>query len=223
MGPVMDGAGLSGADGSPYDTEGSLHRGDGTRQRILEAALQVLGDVGCAQFSVQKVARTAGVYQGNITYYWPRRRDLVRAVAVRVAENYRRAVVAALEGTTGRPAAQLEHVISMMVHGDEDRLQARVLPELWALANTDAEVAQVVARTHDDVMELLLDALGIVEDDPRHPEVVGVLLLIGAAIQGARALHGHRGLDDPVLVQVKRAIVSHHVRLMATALGEVAG
>ena len=55
----------------------SLEVAEGTRERILEAALVVLRDVGHGQFSVQKVAREAGVFQVNITYYWPRRRDLV--------------------------------------------------------------------------------------------------------------------------------------------------
>jgi AcrR family transcriptional regulator len=72
----------------------SLEVAEGTRERILEAALVVLRDVGHGQFSVQKVAREAGVYQGNITYYWPRRRDLVLALAVRVVDDYRRTLLA---------------------------------------------------------------------------------------------------------------------------------
>jgi AcrR family transcriptional regulator len=77
----------------PLSTSPREGIGDGTRERILEAALAVLRNVGHGQFSVQKVARQAGVYQGNITYYWPRRRDLVLALAVRVVEDFRRAFV----------------------------------------------------------------------------------------------------------------------------------
>jgi AcrR family transcriptional regulator len=57
---------------------------------VLYAGVEVLRTVGHGQFSVQKVARAAGVYQGNVTYYWPRRRDLVLALAVRIVEDYLR-------------------------------------------------------------------------------------------------------------------------------------
>ena len=85
----------TGGDGAATSGEQTVV---GARERVLEAALVVLRDVGYGQFSVQKVAREAGVYQGNITYYWPRRRDLVLALAVRIVDDYRAAFVAGFHG-----------------------------------------------------------------------------------------------------------------------------
>jgi AcrR family transcriptional regulator len=193
---------------------------DDTRERILDAALTVLRDVGHGQFSVQKVARQAGVYQGNITYYWPRRRDLVRALAVRIVEDYRRSFLAgvSLGLTDGAPTDRAEELVRAMVEDATSPDRVRLLPELWSIANADPEVALAVTRCYEEVTELLLVTLGAGPDRSCSTEVRRVLFLIGIAVQGLTAVHGHRGAGDPVLSAVSEAVVGLHGPLLAAAL-----
>lgn len=191
---------------------------DGTRERILDAAVEILREVGYGHFSVQKVARRAGVYQGNITYYWPRRRDLVLALALRVIEEYRSTCLTSLDTGSGSSAARAEAVVRAMVDEAVQPERVRILPELWSMANTDPEIARAVIRSHDDVLDAMLDALGVEHTSAARPAVQQVLLLVGAAIQGLTAVHGHRGADDPLLGLVRSAIVTHHADLIAHAL-----
>lgn len=51
------------------------------RTRILEAALSLLADHGVTELTQPKVARLAGVRQSHLTYYFPTRADLMKAVA----------------------------------------------------------------------------------------------------------------------------------------------
>ncbi len=51
------------------------------RQIILEAGLSILREEGLAGFTQPKVAAKAGLRQGNLTYYFPTRTDLLAAVA----------------------------------------------------------------------------------------------------------------------------------------------
>lgn len=192
--------------------------GDGTRERILDAAVEVLGEVGYGHFSVQKVARRAGVYQGNITYYWPRRRDLVLALALQVIGEYRSTCLAALDGATASDAGRAEAVVRAMVDEAVQPARVRILPELWSMANTDPEIARAVIRSHDDVLEAMLDALGVDRTDRAGSAAHQVLLLVGAAIQGLTAVHGHRSPDDPLLLLAKDAVVTRHAELIADAL-----
>ena len=191
---------------------------DDTRERILEAAVEVIREVGYGNFSVQKVARRAGVYQGNITYYWPRRRDLVLALALRVIEDYRSTCLTSLDGASGPSGRSAEVVVRAMVEEAVQPERVLVLPELWSMANADPEIARAVIRSHDEVLGAMLAALGVEGEDKARPAVVQVLLLVGAAIQGLTAVHGHRGPDDPVLRLVKDAIVTHHAELITAAL-----
>jgi AcrR family transcriptional regulator len=51
------------------------------RHIILEAGLAILREEGLAGFTQPKVAAKAGLRQGNLTYYFPTRTDLLAAVA----------------------------------------------------------------------------------------------------------------------------------------------
>jgi len=196
---------------------------EGTRDRILDAAIRVLRDVGHGQFSVQKVAREAGVYQGNITYYWPRRRDLVLALAVRVVEEYRRTFLARCTPEELAGSSHASVLIERMIADAVSEDRVRLLPELWSLANADPEVARLISVTYDDVTSELLAALGVPDGHPRHGTVRRALLATGMAVQGLTAVHGHRAAGDPVLAAAREVLAAVHVPLLAGALADAPG
>lgn len=51
-----------------------------TKQKILNAALNVLMENGFPALTQTRVAEVAGVSQGNLTYHFPTRTDLLKAV-----------------------------------------------------------------------------------------------------------------------------------------------
>jgi AcrR family transcriptional regulator len=51
-----------------------------TKEKIIDAALQVLLDGGFSALTQTRVAEVAGLGQGNLTYHFPKRSDLLRAV-----------------------------------------------------------------------------------------------------------------------------------------------
>jgi AcrR family transcriptional regulator len=190
---------------------------DDTRERIIASAIAVLADVGHGQFSVQKVARHAGVYQGNVTYYWPRRRDLVLALAVRVADEHRRTFLARFDAVGAEAVPRSESIVRAMAEDAVAPERVRLLPELWSMANADPEIARAVVRCQDTMVDVALEHLGAsgrscVED------VRSVLLLVVAAISGLTAVVGQRGPDDPVRVSLVEAVVGLHAPRLAEAL-----
>ena len=216
MGAVMDKGGTTlAASGGPSAT---VVERDGTRERILDAALAVLREVGHGQFSVQKVARSAGMYQGNITYYWPRRKDLVLALATRVVNDYRRTFMARLDLLAVTPEQRARSLIQVMVMDAIAPERVRVLPELWSMANADPEIAEAVTRCYEDVTDALLELLGAGPGRACSQEVRRALLLAGVAVQGLTAVHGHRPATDPVLATVTAALIELHVPLLERAL-----
>ncbi len=56
------------------------------RERILDAAVDLLAKHGPRALAQPQVAREAGVPQGHLTYYFPKKLDLVLAVAGRMRE-----------------------------------------------------------------------------------------------------------------------------------------
>jgi len=51
------------------------------RERILDAAVRVLSREGAKSLAQPQIAKEAGVPQGHLTYYFPKKIDLVRGVA----------------------------------------------------------------------------------------------------------------------------------------------
>ena len=51
-----------------------------TRSNILQAARRLFNEQGFEQVTMRKIASEAGVGVGNVTYYFPRRQDIVSAL-----------------------------------------------------------------------------------------------------------------------------------------------
>ena len=71
---------------SKRDVRASARPGSQVRERILDAAVGLLSKHGPRALAQPQVAREAGVPQGHLTYYFPKKLDLVLAVAGRMRE-----------------------------------------------------------------------------------------------------------------------------------------
>src|SRR6266496_237378 len=74
----------------------------GIRERVLNAAVGILRAGGIQGLSQVQVARRARVRQSHLTYYFPRRHDLVEAVAVRFIDG----IVGGLQEAAAGSAAE---------------------------------------------------------------------------------------------------------------------
>jgi AcrR family transcriptional regulator len=107
------------------------------RELILRAALGVLRDEGLGSFSQARVAARAELRQSHLTYYFPTRADLLRAVAERgVAERIEALRVIETAGSADGKVRCLAHVLA-------DPAQTRVLVALTQCADTDPGVREV--------------------------------------------------------------------------------
>lgn len=72
------------------------------RDRILEAAERVVGDVGAARLTLDVVAQAAGVSKGGLLYHFPSKESLLGALAQRYVHNMDRCIeVAKLDLQSG--------------------------------------------------------------------------------------------------------------------------
>ena len=113
----------------------------GARERILDAALEVLKSDGYAGLSLAKVAARAGENKALISYHFGSRQGLVAAAARELGESITSEILDGLEDA---------QTVEEVVHG--------ALDGLWRLLERDARVARVY---------LDLNAVSVVEDDVR--------------------------------------------------------
>jgi AcrR family transcriptional regulator len=153
-------------------------RSRATRQRLLEAAVESLAEVGYAATTVSVVATRAGVSRGAAQHHFPTRADLFAAAveymtSVRLAEIREQA--AALPSGPGRTEA----IVGMLADVYTGPLFRAAL-HLWVAASTEDALRQQIVRLESHVgrqaHRALLEVLEVSERTPGVRETVqGVL------------------------------------------------
>ena len=115
------------------------------RERVLEAAERVVGDIGAARMTLDAVAQAAGVSKGGLLYHFPSKESLLSALAQRYVDSMQMCIDAAKGGLTGDQAQQLKACI-VGILGDDPRTKA-MGAALLAAAASDLTLLEVI-REH---------------------------------------------------------------------------
>ncbi|RZT14884.1 TetR family transcriptional regulator [Kribbella sp. VKM Ac-2569] len=189
-------------------------RSRATRQRLLEASVESLAEVGYAATTVSVVAARAGVSRGAAQHHFPTRADLFAAAVeymteVRLAEI--RAQAAALPSGAGRTEA----IVGMLADVYTGPLFRAAL-HLWVAASTEEALRQQIVRLESHVgrqaHRALLEVLDISERTP------GVRETVQGVLDMARGL----GLADLLTDDSarRRGVVRQWSRILDQALRE---
>jgi AcrR family transcriptional regulator len=123
--------------------ERTLEESGGVRERILAAATDVLRTHGIQGLSQLHVAREAGVRQSHLTYYFPKREDLVEAVAMRFIDHAFGGIGALTAGAaTDDRVATLRRMAAMVADAGHMRMFTSVIIE----ADRDPKLRAAVVR-----------------------------------------------------------------------------
>jgi AcrR family transcriptional regulator len=179
--PADDGA----ADGRPgtvlrrapfSDNPNVGARGQRTQQRILDAALQVFGEVGYHRCSIDRITTTAGCSRVSFYQYFSSREDVFRHLAAQVA----RQVTASTEAL-GPITPDLDGWTAVRSwvgrHTDIYERYEPVYQAFQAAAESDEAVAGGSARTGDRTAALIRSRLATTTLAPRHLDPLIHLLL----------------------------------------------
>jgi AcrR family transcriptional regulator len=159
---------------------------------ILDAAQQVLLKDGYAGFTLRRVAQSAGISPGNLTYHFPRKNVLLRALINRILADYLRQ----LDEMISDPEMPLEQQVEMLVHfalmDSVTEQTMRVARELWAMALHDDVIRDAADDFYDELMERVVAMLQRSYPQAEKAairEMVHFLLLLS---EGTSVLYGTR-------------------------------
>ncbi len=139
---------------------------DDRREGIVEAAIRLLEAHGPKGFGQVRVAREAGIAQGHLTYYFPRKSDLAAAVVERLGREARRDLEPLLAGELPADRAAHEELFFGVVKTLlRDVKRHRVMLGLVAEAVWDPELAAVLARMLAMQRAVMAHLLGRDADD----------------------------------------------------------
>ena len=156
----------------------------GARERILEAAIEVLKADGYAGLTIAKVAAKAGESKPLVVYHYGSKQGLVEASGRAVAELITAETLAAVEG-----ARTVEAIIRGVVAGVDRLLQrderlARLYFDLAAVSVVEPGVRRTITEVSEGWQRVLVQLLENAEDGPPRPQARSLALMINACHQG---------------------------------------
>ena len=151
------------------------------RDQILDAAVRILRESGVKLLAPSGVARAAGIPQGHLTYYFPRRADLLAAVARRSIEEAARELESFFGSDGWRSAGDDVRRRALAIVGFliKDRERTRMLLGLLVEADEDPTLRKLLLANFARVRELLACGLGRAADDPDVEIVIAMLWGLG--------------------------------------------
>ena len=139
-----------------------------TRQRLLDAAVELISENGLAGCTQPRVAQRAELRQSNLTYYFPSRKALLAAVA-HEAVIRRVAAFAAIEAQPN-----LNGKIDSLAVLLTDDSQTRVLLALVQIADQNSEVRSAFGALRAGALSLARD---LIKDSGSGPNPTAEALL----------------------------------------------
>jgi len=120
-----------------------------TKQKIVNAAGQILVSEGHRSLSMRRVAAACGISVGNLTYHFPTADRLLVAVIQNMLDGYGEQLKR--YETLGAPEGQdiLDQVIEFIIRDAVTSTTSSLMIELWAMAKHDASKAKYVNMAYE--------------------------------------------------------------------------
>jgi AcrR family transcriptional regulator len=151
------------------------------RDKIVSAAVRVLRLAGRARFSQTEVAKEAEIPQGHLTYYFPRRTDLVVAASRWQLESTLREMQRFVDAAAAQrgPRSRVRALLAYSARLVKDRARTRMMLALLLEADATPELRDLLRDNTLLIRGGIATALGLPSDDPDVDIVLAVLWGLG--------------------------------------------
>ncbi len=179
----------------------------GVRERMLRATLGLIANGGIAAVTNRRVAASAGVSLGSLTYHFDSQTQLLReSLLLYVEEETARREQIARDLASEKPGVeQLAATVEQLAAIPSDIPRQIAELELHLHAARDPELREASRRcfeAHEQIAAAALTALGIADGDRHAPTVVA--LMTGLAVRRlAAGGHDAQGTSEALLALVR--------------------
>jgi AcrR family transcriptional regulator len=176
---------------------------------MLEAAEQVLIRDGYHGFSTRRVAAECGVSPGHLTYYFPTKNKLLRAMISGLMTRYGERIRMDSAAAETRSREDVRALLDWLLRDTVTNETSGIFRELWVLAKHDAVAAREVLQFYEGLMESFAEVAALVYPDADRRRLRQVGQLIGMLTEGGTVLFagpGERSVSFeemlPIIIEV---------------------
>lgn len=208
---------------------------EGTRQRILDAALDLFGERGLTGATVRDIAKRAKVNVAAISYHFGGKEELYRAVATAIAGSITARVRARMANVLDAPPtdpeaalkaleAVIETIVDVIVGPPEMRRVARfIIREQMQPTAAFEHLYDALSHLHGAGCRLFATATGLAAEAAETRLLV--FMVVGQAIflrVAEAAVQRRMGIDryDEIFLAQAKALLKQNLRAMVAAARE---
>ena len=168
-------------------------KGNQRIDQIIRAARDILIRTGYHGFTMRAVAAECEISVGNLNYYYASKADLLADLLEIVIEGYLADFDDILsESDPQTPEQALEGVIRFIIADLGTRETTVFFPELWALANHDANASKRMHELYAKARLVFDDLIPKINPALSKSEVRQVSLFLSASLEGLTIFVGHK-------------------------------
>ncbi|GAB4526697.1 MAG: hypothetical protein Kow00133_15590 [Amphiplicatus sp.] len=187
-------------------------KGAQTIAAILGAARKVFIRDGHAKLSLRKVAEEAGVALGNVTYYFPAKRDLLEAMLREALADYAEAHIRQFEAEVDSPLEILLNIVTFYV--TNARESHRFFYQMWGYAGSDESARETVRNLYRSIGRFIYSMTKAANPSLTDRRIRQIVLQLFSLEEGAKLFIGLGPDDDPALRTAERDIRALAQRLL---------
>ena len=163
-----------------------------TIAHILQSARSVLIEHGHAGFTTRRVAEAAAISPGNLSYHFPSKQDLIRALITQLTTDYAAQFQEFLEAAEIPRGEELQQLIRWLLVDAVTEEGVRTFRELWSMSLFDPVICRATDDLYDELMGYVAELL-----QRAHPEVDAkvireVVQCLALMSEGSIVLYGTR-------------------------------
>ncbi len=189
-------------------------KGAARKLLIIRNALQIFMSQGYSELSLRNVATEVGISVGNLHYYFPNKDSLLQAMFDTVVEDYKPVFDQILDGAGPDPRKRFEAMIHYLIRDLGTSRTTSFFPELWALANHDPMVAQMMEHMYDFERDHLYRLVHTLRPDLKKKRKQEITLFISASIEGMTMFIGHDKSHNHMTEAMANAALSCYYHLL---------
>ena len=179
-------------------------KGAQTINLILKAAREVFIREGHAGLTMRKVAQEAGVVVGNVSYYFPSRRELLEAMLREELVDYVEEHIRQFEAGRDSPLDILLNVVSFYV--SNGRSSHPFFYQMWGYAGSDDGAKAVVRSLYRPIGRFIYYIVKAANPNLTDRRIRQIVLQIFSLEEGVKLFIGMGPEDDTALRTAERDI-----------------
>lgn len=194
--------------------EGGYARGQEGYELILRAALDLLIESGYQALSFRRIAEASGMKVGHVSYYFPTKEELARALFDAVINSYLAEFDRLMQQPDSTPEQRLEDLIVLILDDITTKKATHLFMELWALSNHDPFVFERVHELYGRARQPLDVIIAEMNPALSQTERETLALFISASMEGMTIFAGYKKPFGSRMPMLERIAIKSFVQLV---------